>query len=53
MTTIVPFDTLTDLYTNLSKKYAGQNKAGFAMRYGKRHEQIGTDKPRKHADKHI
>ena len=29
MPTIVPFDTLTDLYTNLSKKYAGQNKAGF------------------------
>ena len=29
MPTIVPFDTLTDLYVNLSKKYAGQNKAVF------------------------
>ena len=29
MPTIVPFDTLTDLYKNLSNKYAGQNKAVF------------------------
>ena len=29
MPTIIPFDTLTDLYVNLSKKYAGQNKAVF------------------------
>ncbi len=29
MPIIVPFETLTDLYKNLSKKYAGQEKAAF------------------------